>query len=106
MKKIFYKIKNSEYEELLDDNGYPYFWDDVTFSCFTKRINAGNSDCQLILARSFDDYGENEDVSLGNIVEITKTKYASKQYTVKSVSHRISEKERTTTLELEEYIKE
>lgn len=70
MKTLFYKIRNSKDEELLDENNLPYFWDDVTFSGFTKRINAGNSDCQLILARAFDDYGEDEDISLGNIVEI------------------------------------
>jgi len=70
MKTLFYKVKDSSGEILKDSNGYPYFWDDVTFSGFTKRINAGNSDCQLILARAFDNYGEDEDVSLGNIVEI------------------------------------
>ena len=70
MKSVFYKIKNSSGETIKDSSNNNFFWDDVTFSGFTKRINAGNGDCKLLLARPFDNYGADEDVVKGNIVEI------------------------------------
>lgn len=57
--------------KIFDINGY-YIksWSDASFDGFTQNINGGLGQCNIKLARKFDDFGEGNDVKLGNEVQI------------------------------------
>ncbi len=64
MKKVFFKIFNSSGELIVEN------WTDANFVGFTKRINGGLGLCKIELGREFDDFGEFDDIKLGNEVQV------------------------------------
>jgi hypothetical protein len=63
-KKIFYKIYNPQGKLLTEQ------WNDASFESFNKIINGGYGECVILLPRTFEDFGENNDVRLNNRVDI------------------------------------
>lgn len=63
MKKYTFKIYQP-------NGNYITSWSDASFDGFRKTINGGLGQCNIKLARQFDNFGENDDVKLNNRVDI------------------------------------
>ena len=63
MKRYFFKVYKP-------NGNYITTWNDATFDGFRMQINGGLGECNVKLARKFDDFGEGVDVKLNNRVEI------------------------------------
>lgn len=62
--------KEYTYKVMQPNGKYITSWNDATFNGFKKVINSGLGECELELARTFNDFGEGDDVSLNNRVDI------------------------------------
>jgi len=63
MKRYLFKVYKP-------NGNYITTWNDATFDGFRMQINGGLGECNVKLARKFDDFGEDVDVKLNNKVEI------------------------------------
>lgn len=63
--------KKSYLFKVYNINGkYITTWNDASFGGFSKYINGGLGECEVKLARQFDDFGEGYDVKFANEVQI------------------------------------
>jgi len=63
MKKFQFKVYDT-------DGNYVRNWNDASLNVFLKKINGGLGDCEIELARTIDNWNDNNDLGLNYKVEI------------------------------------